>query len=258
MFGRTTFAAINAPLNSLLERGRPLVAVHRGTGQGSVPENTLKAMQAAVSQGADIVELDVISSTDGQYFCFHDGYEPMAFGIQDNLHTLSSVQIDELSYRWFSDEHLAVERLATVLDALPQTFINIDRSWHAWPALLTFLDSWDPSFLLLKSPANDEFLDHLTEHPVKYPYIPIVHDVDDVERALARQDVNVVGVELIARTPGDVFCDADYIAALHDRGVATFVNALVLADRVPLFAGWDDERSVFEDPDQGHLFITGW
>lgn len=50
---------------------RPLVIAHRGA-SGVAPENTLAAFRRAVEIGADMVELDVQLSRDGQVMVFHD------------------------------------------------------------------------------------------------------------------------------------------------------------------------------------------
>lgn len=251
MIGKPEYANINTPLNEALAIGRPLIAVHRGTGLGSVAENTLNSTRAALRQGADIVEVDISASTDGEYFCFHDGQERRAFGIEENLTTLSSARIEELSYLWHSDTHYGVERLSNVLDALPEVFFNIDRSWPAWPGLLDYLRDWDPGYLLIKSICDERYLNILAEHEIKYPFIPIVKSVADIDLVLTTPGLNTVGLELISRTPDDLFCDPAYLRQLHDMGLAVFANAIVLPDRVPLFGGFDDEVSMFDDPAKG-------
>src|SRR5919197_5083274 len=51
--------------------GRPLVVGHRGA-MGYAPENTLASFELAVEQGADVVELDVHLSRDGEVVVMHD------------------------------------------------------------------------------------------------------------------------------------------------------------------------------------------
>ncbi|MFC7645904.1 glycerophosphodiester phosphodiesterase family protein [Streptosporangium lutulentum] len=70
MFGQAQYQDVNALLNARLVERRPLVAVHRGTGLGDVPENTWQAVEAALRQGADMVEIDVVESADGDFFSF--------------------------------------------------------------------------------------------------------------------------------------------------------------------------------------------
>ena len=56
---------------------RPFLVAHRGVNGANVPCNTLAAYKIAVNQGADVVEIDVTKSKDGEYFCFHPGTEPI-------------------------------------------------------------------------------------------------------------------------------------------------------------------------------------
>ncbi len=254
MIGHPQYAALNQPFADLLATRRPLIAVHRGSGRGSIAENTLKGIHAALAEGADIVEIDVIASTDGDHFLFHDGYEPMHFGVAENIRTLSTAEIERLGYRWcFNDaSQYPVERLRTVLDACPEVFFNVDRSWWWWPGLLDELAAHGvPAHLLLKSPVQDAPLAALSSHPTKFPYIPIVRTVEEVERVWADQAINMVGVELVASEPDHAFLDAGYVQSLRERGLAALMNGLNLSNRVPLYAGFDDEVSLLEHPDHG-------
>lgn len=254
MFGQSSHQAINESLNAAFAQGGPLVAVHRGTGLGTIAENTAPAVAAALAQGADMVEIDIVESTDGDFFLFHDGYEPMHFGIAENLRTLSTARILELDYKWCSHpgRPLRVARFQDVLLAHPDTLFNVDRSWESWPRLLPFLDRMPgPGRLVFKSPVESGLLDVLAGHRVKYPYAPIVRSHAEVLQVLATEGINTVGMELIAPGPGHEFADPGYIRWLHDKGLFALLNAINLSNRVPLFAGWDDETSVLGAPEDG-------
>ena len=56
---------------------RPFIAAHRGVSGANIPCNTLLAQKIAINEGADVVEIDVTKSLDGEYFCFHPGMEPV-------------------------------------------------------------------------------------------------------------------------------------------------------------------------------------
>ncbi len=58
-------------LNALLALDRRPVIAHRG-GSARAPENTLEAMQLAVTDGADGIEFDVRLSADGEVVVIHD------------------------------------------------------------------------------------------------------------------------------------------------------------------------------------------
>jgi glycerophosphoryl diester phosphodiesterase len=53
------------------QRARPFIYGHRGTRRGA-PENTLRAMERALGQGADGIELDVRLCGSGEVIVLHD------------------------------------------------------------------------------------------------------------------------------------------------------------------------------------------
>lgn len=59
------------PAGSLPGDLRWMVIAHRGEHR-SHPENTLEAIEGAIRAGADLVEMDVRRSSDGQYLLMHD------------------------------------------------------------------------------------------------------------------------------------------------------------------------------------------
>ena len=56
---------------SVIRNSSVLVASHRGATGSNIPSNTLESYALALRQGADIVELDVTKSLDGELFAFH-------------------------------------------------------------------------------------------------------------------------------------------------------------------------------------------
>lgn len=246
-----TGSALQSALASHRYRGRALVMAHRGTAGATVPENTARACQAAVLSGADIVEIDVIESTDGVFFAFHDGEEPSRLGRDIDLRELHSSEIATLPFAGIitSGMPAVVETLHTVLTGLwgrfPDAFVNLDRSWPCWPGLLPFLDGYgNPERLILKSHVADRDWRILQRHAVKYPYIGICRTVTDVDDVLAARDLNLVGLELIASDQHSPFYDPDYLRGLRDRGVLLLANAEIVGSE-NLFAGHDDDESLF-------------
>ncbi|SDQ96344.1 glycerophosphodiester phosphodiesterase family protein [Thermostaphylospora chromogena] len=255
MFGQTRFAATNALLNDRFARFGTLIAAHRGTGIASVVENTADAAAAALASGADVVEIDVIASRDGQFFAFHDGEERRLLGVDQDLRLMTADQIDELRYTFVDrpSRPARVERVLELLDAFRgKGLFHLDRSWWWWRRLLPALDALGMTGqLLLKCPAEDGWADALRAHPVKYPFMPICRTVAEAERYLGDESLNTVGVELLATTANSPFLRADTIARLHAHGVFVLVNAEVLADGPDLFAGYDDEVAVLRSPEEG-------
>ncbi|WCC80911.1 glycerophosphodiester phosphodiesterase family protein [Cutibacterium equinum] len=255
MIGHARYAETNSQLIDLLEADHPAILVHRGSGRASIVENTCKGIKAAITEGADIVEIDIVASTDGDYYLFHDGYEPMAFGIKDNLTTLSTAELEKLNYSWALMEpgSYPLERLDTVLEKFPSTIFNIDRSWRWWPDLLSYMaERSSVGHLTVKCHASDETaLQALGGHDAKFPFIPIVTSPEQVDRIAADVTLNTVAFELLAPDLNHPFADPSYLDSLRERGFGLMLNAINLADAVPLYAGFDDETSVLDDPDKG-------
>ena len=204
IFGQERFAQTNALLSRLVEEKKHLIAVHRGSWGGNICQNTVGAYTAAVAMGADMVEADVNSSTDGVLYSFHDGHEPDVFGVTKNIKTMDSAEIE--GYHPLNTVGLRsagrISRLGEVLDYLPENILlNIDRAWDIFPQLLAFLDKYPKAQtqVVIKAPlkAKDAFA-AMNAHPVKYMFMPICYSMQDVEEALSYADINTVGCELIA------------------------------------------------------------
>lgn len=259
IFGQERFAKTNALLSRLVEQKKHLIAVHRGSWGGNICQNTVGAYIAAVSMGADMVEADVNSSTDGVLYSFHDGHEPDVFGVTKSIKTMDSAEIE--SYHPLNTLGLRnagrISRLSEVLDYLPENILlNIDRAWDIFPQLLAFLDNYPKARtqVVIKAPLKaKDALAAMNAHPVKYMFMPICYSMQDVEEGLSYADINVVGCELIAFSEENELYQDENIAALHAKGLYTWVNAIQLGDwqRKPLYGPLDDDISVLKDPELG-------
>lgn len=97
-----------------------LIAAHRGA-SGNFPENTLIAIENAIIEGADIIELDIQLTADNEIVAFHDDYLGRT--------ATGKKKISELKYNvlknldagsWFSDEFSdqKIPHLNEVIDVL--------------------------------------------------------------------------------------------------------------------------------------------
>jgi glycerophosphoryl diester phosphodiesterase len=264
VFGQERHAEVNALLNRRIAELKVLVISHRGVSAGSAAPNTELAVRGAVRSGADMVEIDVCSSSDGAYYCFHDGYEPELLGCEANLQTLTGAEIDKLRYIHVDrpGRPSPVERVLPLLRKFEGDLLfNIDRSWWRWPHFLKALDALRmPTQILLKCPAWEaSAIRQLRKHPVKYPFAPICSHSDDLEEVLALDGLNTVGVELLTESPEHPWLRRDTVDALHERGLFTMASTVTLTTGVPLFGGYDDELAIQSSPTYafGPLFDLG-
>ena len=129
MFDALREAKLRAKIHGLLHwksmyssHPLPYAISHRGL-RSSAPENTIAAFLAAVEAGAEGVELDVHSSSDGMVFVHHDFTIPVAGGVAPIAGTSS----DELRKIRLEGDH-AIPALDEVIEAIPahvRLFIEI-------------------------------------------------------------------------------------------------------------------------------------
>ena len=62
--------------------GKTLIAAHRGVAGGNIPCNSMAGFEAALLQGADVLEVDISISLDGTLYVFHPKKEPLFLGIE--------------------------------------------------------------------------------------------------------------------------------------------------------------------------------
>ena len=253
--GDARHRSINDALARRLGTKRPLIAVHRGTGLGLVPENTVGAVRGAVLHGADIVEIDIARSSDGQFFVFHEGYELRHFGITARISQLTATDVHNLRYSWKGGARgrveVAVTRLQDMLAVTPDVVLNIDRSWGYWPDVFPVLAEGAPADrLLIKCPRDADAIAQLAAYPVAFPTMLRVKSINDLDWALTVDQVNVVGIELIVPDRTSGLADPEIIPRIRDAGLLAWVNAITLGSG-PEYLGWDDNVSVLEGADAG-------
>lgn len=265
-FGQMNYAQLNHLLNRKLEEKKHLIAVHRGCWAGNIIQSTIPAFMTAFKLGADMVECDANRTTDGVVYAFHDGYEPEVLGVSKSIKEMNSAEVEAIHPINTAglQNRAPINRLCDILDWLPKDrLINIDRAWDIFPYLLEELDRHPKvaQQVILKSSVRGKFhgvpveeaLEALKQHPVKYMYMPICRNAQDLELALSLNDINVVGCELIAAEETDELYQNDTIALLHEHGLYAWANAIQLGNfsRKPLYGPLDDDISLIRDPDQG-------
>lgn len=256
LLGNKQYQDINEPLAKLLDERKVLITAHRGLSGGIIIENTVEGALLSFRSEADMVEFDVAQSLDGTYWIFHDGYEPARFGTQTRLTELHDADIEKLEYliHPVNNRPRKVDTLAGFLGGLQDRFLTCDRSWRYWPTgLLDFLDEHcKPEYVMLKSDPDEQSLDCLKAHAVKYPYMPIVRSEEEIRRVLAIEEINTVAVEVLASKSDERLADPDLFRELiEEHNLLVLVNCETLEDGRDLFCGWDDYTSVVDGPEAG-------
>lgn len=106
------------------------VIAHRGASKDA-PENTLAAFQLAIDQGADMIELDIRLSRDGQIVVFHDKTLQRTTDGEGKLDNLTLAELQSLDAgSWFDPSRFAGEKIPSLREVLDlcagQIMLNIE------------------------------------------------------------------------------------------------------------------------------------
>ncbi len=218
------------------QTNKTLNIAHRGA-SGSAPENTLASFNKAIEMGADVVELDVHLSSDGELIIIHDYTLDRTTDIKGEIknHTLKEIKKADAG-SWFKpdfknervpilDEVLfTVNGRAKVLielkdgnDVYPgiekKTLECIKRNGaESWCELQSFKDTVIKNLQALK-----------TTMPVyklvvgNVPALPLYHD-GEMHGGSAFQFKNVAGIN-----PNYRFARKRILKKLHQRGQQMYV-----------------------------------
>lgn len=253
----------NEPIRKLILQNKVVIAAHRGTCGGNVVQNTSLAYKNSLLHGADMIEVDAAMTTDGVFYAFHNGEEKIEYGIEQDIRTLSSSEVDEMYTLNCLGQRTKqkAERLEEVLERFRgKCLINIDRSWFYWDKIIEVIKRTQmQGQVLLKSGVEEELLQKLEEVGEDIMYMPIMKDIQEWD-IVKKYNINVAAAELIFKNLDSPFIKPEFMKELHDFGIAPWVNAITLDDDTVLSGRLDDNNAIkngFED-NWGKLIELGF
>lgn len=235
-----------------------LLVAHRGVCGGNIPCNSLQAFRAAINQGADIVELDVDRSADGELFIQHPGMERVHLRIPNSIRNYSSAEVQEfrLSNCDLAPTEWNIVRLEEALELLRgKCIVNIDKFWEnpkAIAKLVRRLKMEDQ--ILIKTENRPEYLNDVETYAPDIPYMTIASTQDTTHEAMMKRSINYVGTEVLFETEDAPVASDEYLKHMHHDGKIVWSNAIVYNYRAVLSAHHNDDISLTEDPEKG----WGW
>ncbi len=238
---------------------RTLITAHRGVTGGNIPGNTLAAFDAALLQGADMIELDVSNSIDGELFVFHPGMEPVFLHMEDKL--LSDIPAAEIrKLRFLNSDatptQFGVNTFDEALEHLKgRCYINVDKFWNNVDLIVKAIRRHNMmDQILVKTRPNEEVYRYLEENAPDVNYMAILKDHDDQTEQLLKRKLHYVGAEVLFDTEDSEFAAEAYVERMHKAGLLVWVNAIVYNYKTVLTAGHNDDISVSGRMDKG----WGW
>ena len=237
---------------------RPLLAAHRGVCGGNIPCNTENAFLAALSQGADIIELDVARALDGTLWVFHPGMEYPHLGVRRPIAAMKSKKIAALRFV-NADRTRTEDRVLTLDDAFEllkgKCLLNIDKFWtHPAQIADCIRRHGLQQQVLTKIPNSKSAAEKVAAAAPELPLFVIVRDNDKITPFIRTLGINLAGVEALFDSEDAPIISDESIESYHKQGLALWGNAIVYNYKDVLSAGHTDDKAVTGDPDFG----WGW
>lgn len=127
---------------------------------------------------------------------------------------------------------------------------NIDRSWPILAETHELLKDY-PHVVkqaIIKTPVKDEYLEFFQNCPVKYMYMPIVYNMEELRKVLTYDNINIVGVEAIAKTADSEMIDPENLKWIREQGLYIWVNSINLGRGHELSGTYNDDVALSEGP----------
>ena len=233
----------------------PLVCAHRGSASGNIPCNTLSSFNAALLQGADMIELDVAVSADGKHFVFHPGMEQAYLKTDTPLRETPAAEIEKL--RLYNPDgtvtQYGVNSLAEAFDFLRgKCYLNVDKFWTDVPGISKAIrKAGVQDQVVVKTGTSAQELEQVKAYASDFMFMPIVRWADEITDRLVSEGVNCIGAEVLFETTDAPCCSSAYIAQMHEKGRILFVNAEVYDYESVISAGLTDDTSLTKGPENG-------
>lgn len=237
-----------------------LVCAHRGVWGGNIPCNTKVSFDVAMMQGADIVELDVTASADGELFVFHPGMESRQLGKTGiDIRKMPAEEVKKLRYVNVDGAETAeaIPLLDDVFEYLKgKCYINVDKFGHNPVQIMKKIQKHGiEDQIIVKSAPREDVLQMVEETAPDIRYLAIISDKYEpfaTHEMLKQRKLNYVGLEVVFREDSSPLCSDAFIERLHRDGKLIWGNSILFDYRVKLAAEHSDDTALHGDP------ATGW
>lgn len=235
-----------------------IVVAHRGAAGGNIPCNTLAAYEIALKQGADMIEVDVSCSKDGQLFLFHPGMERQHLNRFISLNHLNLDTVTKMHY--VNYDNTATQFTIADFDSFLEQFkgrcyINIDKFWDNPKKIYEAIKRHGMiDQMLVKSSLSDRVLRVLEEVAPELPFMPIIRRDHLAHERLLRSNVNYIGVEILFKSDEEYLASDEFIEKMHSDGILCWVNSIIYNYKEQLAGGHSDDSALTQSEDYG----WGW
>ena len=232
-----------------------LVAAHRGDWR-NYTENSLEGIENAVRMGADIVEIDLRRTADGELVLMHD---PKVDRTTTGKGLVSDFTLDELRKLRLRNGVMGRTpyRIPTLREVMlaqkGRVLVNLDKAFDYFDQVMEILDeTGTASQVIMKGCAPaDEVLERYGKHLDKVIYMPVVNIDGEGAVEKVRDFLDVLGPPAIELVFADS-CNtvAPEIGRICKGRTRVWYNSLWSS----LAGGHDDFASLI-DPDRGFGYL---
>ena len=236
-----------------------ILVAHRGTCGGNIPCNTITSYEIALRQGADMIEIDVDMSKDGELFIFHPGMEKAHLNIDVHIPEMTAAEVKKL--RFVNQDDTPTQFGLNTLDEVLEQFkgrcyINCDKFWEHPREISDHIRAHGMmEQILVKTSPKKELFDVIEQYAPDVQYMVIVKDnAEAVHKELLGRNINYMGQELLFDTEDSPMCSPEYLAQLRRDNILSWVNSIIYNYKAQLSAGHSDDTALSEDMEKG----WGW
>ena len=235
-----------------------IVVAHRGASGGNIPCNTMAAYEIALMQGADMLEIDVDCTRDGELIIFHPGMEKPHLGTRLSLEKLSYNSVKKMRYRNVDETptQFGVSKLDDFLEQFKgRCFINVDKFWGNPEKIYNAIKRHGMTEqMLVKSSMSPKVIRVLEELAPELPFMPIVRERHPSHESLLKRDVNYVGVEVLFQKDDSELASDEFISRMHRDNTLVWVNSIIYDYKEQLAGEHSDDTALTVSRDFG----WGW
>ena len=203
------------------KHGDVYVVAHRGAHNG-IPENTLAAYEAAITMGADFVEVDLRTTRDGHIVSIHnkdiDSY--VTSGEQGLVSEMTLEQLKQLDIGSRISPHWSNERIPAFEDILSlckgRIGIYLDLKDASVDKLVYIVKKWDMTEQVLWY-ADDDELERITELCPECILMPDPGPEENLPKVIERFQPSVIAA--VWR-----YYSRSFVAKCHQAGAIVIVD----------------------------------
>ena len=261
--------------HSFFDVDRPVVIGHRGAA-GTHPENTLAAFEAALDQGAQILESDIHVTRDGVPILLHD---PDVGRVTEGSGAASHLDWAEISSldAGYSFEDAAgghpfrglghrIPSLEAAFEAFPEARFNLEIKCHDAEAIRATLDlvaRFERSDRTLLAAGEDPIMSDLRTAVAEHQVAPamgasLAEIVGAVQSALGQGEMpsGVMALQIPSEFAGNSLATPELIDHAHACGVAVHVWTINDLDEIDALLARGVDGIVTDLPGQMHDWLV--